>query len=127
MNNKITTKRNNIVDEEFKMNIIHKTYHMMKELYLAVQQYPKSEKYAICQETKYIASMLLQFLVKAKKRTNKKTILQDADASLELLRLYVRLGNELKYLDNARYESISRLNIEIGKMIGGWLKEICAN
>ena len=57
MNNKITTKRNNIVDEEFKMNIIHKTYHMMKELYLAVQQYPKSEKYAIGQETKYIASM----------------------------------------------------------------------
>ena len=104
------------------LKILQKTYDMFQYLYDSLRQYPKSEKHTLAAETKDAAYTLLKLLITANKRYHKKTTLQDADVSLELLRHYIRLGKDLGFLPIKRYEHLSRMTTEIGKMLGGWLK-----
>lgn len=67
---------------------------------------------------------LLRLIVLCNKRYYKKTTLQDLDVELDLLRCHVRIAQSLGYLDFKKYEHWAKLNDEIGRMLGGWLKSI---
>lgn len=95
---------------------------MFSYLYVCLRQYPKSEKHTLVAETKDAAYTLLRFLVAANKRYHKKTTLQDADISLEMLRYYIRLGKDLGFLPTSKYENLSKMTTEIGCMLGGWIR-----
>ncbi len=43
---------------------------------------------------------------------------------LEKMRHFIRLGYELGYYNSKRYQHIIRRIDEIGRMTGGWIKEI---
>lgn len=43
---------------------------------------------------------------------------------IDLLKIFIRLGVDLKILDYKKYLSRSGELIEIGKMIGGWMKTL---
>lgn len=104
------------------LQILQKTYDMFAYLYDGLKQYPKSEKYALANDTKGAAHDLLRLIIVANKRYHKKTTLQDADVQLELLRHYIRLGPDMRYLPIKRYEILSGMTTGIGKMLGGWIK-----
>ena len=104
------------------LQILQKTYDMFAYLYDSLKQYPKSEKYALANDTKGAAHDLLRLIIVANKRYHKKTTLQDADVQLELLRHYIRLGLDMRYLPIKRYEILSGMTTGIGKMLGGWIK-----
>ena len=40
------------------------------------------------------------------------------------LRAYLRLSHTLRFLPTKKYEVWSGLVVEIGKMLGGWLKSV---
>lgn len=104
------------------LKILQKTYDLSLYLYQCLQQYPKSEKYALAADTKTAAYELLRLLITANKRYHKKTIMQDADIQLGILRHLIRLGKDLGFLPIKRFEVISGMTTEIGKMLGGWMK-----
>ena len=56
------------------------------------------------------------------KRYHKKTTLTDLDAELDVLRSQVRTAFSLQYIDLKKYEHWARMNDELGRMIGGWMK-----
>ena len=45
-----------------------------------------------------------------------------ADVELEKVRLHLRLAQELKFLNAGQYEHASRAVVDIGRLLGGWLK-----
>ena len=49
---------------------------------------------------------------------------QDLDVEVAKLRAYLRLSHELGFLPMKKYEVWSGMAVEIGKMLGGWLKTI---
>ena len=106
------------------LKILQKTYDMLQYLYLTLQQYPKSEKYALAADTKLAAYELLKLIIAANKRYHKKTTMQDADIQLDILRHLVRLGKDLGFMSTKRFEVLSGHTTEIGKMIGGWMKTL---
>lgn len=91
-------------------------------LYTALRQFPKSERHVLSQEIRQTLWSLLRLTIVCNKRYYKKTTLQDLDAELDLLRSQVRLAKDLQYLPFRKYEILSRLIDEIGRMIGGWMK-----
>ena len=105
-----------------KFYLLEKTYELLKETQITIRQYPKSEKYALAQDTKKAVQDFMTLIIAAKKKYHKKTTLQDADIKLEQIRYYYRMGKEFHYMNIKRYEILSRLNVEIGKMLGGWIK-----
>ena len=98
------------------LKIMQKVFDMMQYGYGALAQYPKSEKFALCTDIKRCMDTMLERTIEAQKKYYKKTTLQDLDVEVAKLRAYLRLSHE--------YEVWSGMAVEIGKMLGGWLKTI---
>ena len=94
----------------------------MEYAYPAMAQYPKSEKYALVVDMKRCMDLILELVITAQKKYYKKTTLQDLDIEIMKLRAYIRLSHILKFLPPKKYEVWSGLVVEIGKMLGGWIK-----
>lgn len=100
---------------------------MIQYGHTAVRQFPKAERHVLGAQIRDSMWNVLRLIVVCNKRYHKKTTLQDLDAELELLRSQIRLAKELGHLDFRRYEHWARLNDEIGRMVGGWVKSISVN
>ncbi|TGZ35382.1 hypothetical protein EQ875_01663 [Photobacterium damselae subsp. damselae] len=99
-----------------------KTLDMMKYGYIALRQFPKSEKHVMAAEIRQSMLKILRLIITASKRYHKKTTLQDLDIEIAMLRNAVLLSFQLKYIDIKKYEHWQRQINEIGNMLGGWLK-----
>lgn len=52
--------------------------------------------------------------------------LQAADAALAKLRLYLRLAHHWHWLNDGQYRHVSQMVAEVGRLLGGWLKQSAA-
>jgi hypothetical protein len=50
-------------------------------------------------------------------------LLKQADVTLAKLRFYLRLGHDLALLNPGQYAHVTRMVVEIGKLLGGWRKK----
>lgn len=106
------------------LKILQKIFDMMVYAYGALSQYPKSEKFALVTDIKRSMDTLLSRCIEAQKKYYKKTTLQDMDVEVMKLRAYIRLSKSLGYLPMKKYEIWAGMLVEIGKMLGGWLKSV---
>lgn len=106
------------------LKILQKIFDMMEYGYLALAQFPKSEKFALVTDIKHSMNILLERCIEAQKKYYKKTTLQDMDVEIMKLRAYLRLSYQLGFLPMKKYEIWSDKVVEIGKMLGGWLKTV---
>jgi len=108
-----------------------------RQMNLYLNHFPRHEKYGICLEIRTKAYEVYGFIVESQKRYHKKTSLTNLDISHEQLRMFVRLAFELGYFaykdgtlsaahqksPEDRYETLSRMIDEIGRLIGGWIRD----
>ena len=106
--------------EEFKT--LQKVFDMIQYAYLALAQFPKSEKYALATDIKRTMDEVLGYCIEVQKRKTKKTTLTNLDIANTKLKAYIRLAFNLHFLPIKKYEIWSDQVVEIGKMIGGLLK-----
>lgn len=68
---------------------------------------------------------ILEFFILAmsKREKSKLLILEKADVKLKILKLLIRLSNENKITEDNRHIILSEQIIEIGKILGGWIKK----
>ena len=59
----------------------------------------------------------------AHRGTTRRLRLADADATLNKLRLYLRLAHQWQWLSDGQYEHVSRMVAEIGRLLGGWMRQ----
>lgn len=110
-----------------------------KLLNIYLNHFPKHEKYALANKIRNTAYDVYDFISEGQKRYHKKTTLTNLDIAHEKLRMQLYLAYELGYfrfkdgkqseknpdeLEEHRFSVISKLNDELGKMIGGWIKKI---
>jgi len=110
---------NNKPDE---LKILQKAFDMIEFAYPVLAQFPKAEKYALVADIKRCMDIFLELIIEAQKRYHKKTTLQNLDITMAKLRAYTRLAHNLGFLPSRKYETWSAKNVELGKMIGGWIK-----
>jgi four helix bundle protein len=116
-----------------------KFIEFVKLLDIYLNHFPKQEKYALSNRIRNIAYEIYDLITEAQKRYYKKTTLTNLDIAHEKLRMQLYLAYELGYfrfqdgkqidakpekLEERRFLVISKLNDELGKMIGGWIKKI---
>ena len=106
------------------LHILQKIFDMMEYGYGALQQFPKSEKFALVTDIKRSMDTLLERCIEAQKKYYKKSTLQDMDVEIMKLRAYIRLSYQLGFLPMRKYEIWSEKVVEIGRMLGGWLKAV---
>lgn len=97
---------------------------MIKYGYIALRQFPKSEKFSLAQDIKRTMFGLLEQIIRANRSRDKRETIYAIDTELEILRTQVRLAMELQFLPFAKYEVWGGNLAEIGRMLGGWVKSI---
>ncbi len=90
--------------------------------YQVITHFPKSERHVLGAEIRLTMLQLQRLIITAFKRYYKKTTLTDLDVELAVLKRQVRLAKDLRYISVKKYQLWSGFIVEIGKMIGGWLR-----
>lgn len=106
------------------LKIRQKCEDMIEFAYVQLRQFPKSEKHTLAADIKRSMFRLLALIVAANKRYYKKTMMQEIDVELDVLRSYVRLAMRLGFLATKKYEAWAAQLTEIGRMLGGWMKSV---
>ncbi len=106
--------------------IFQKSYELYKELYLALKQFPKPDRYAVGQKCELLLSDLLDLLFQAGSlpKAQKSPYLDRASAKLNLFRIQLRLARDIRALDQKKYLALQAETDEIGRMLGGWKKSV---
>lgn len=114
---------------DFKMK--NKIYEMIIYASPCLDQFPRSEKYALAQDIRKTMYKILRLVVMLENKHYKKTTLGDLDTEVDILRHLIRLAADNRLhpkqapcLPMKKYENLSKHLAEIGKMIGGYEKYI---
>ncbi len=91
-----------------------------------LKNFPKAERHTLVASIKKSMYRVLELITKAQKARNKERYLYGLDTELEILSSKVRLGAELQFLPIKKYGKWSDRLEELGKMLGGWIKQ-CTN
>jgi hypothetical protein len=92
--------------------------------YAAIKQFPKHETHVLGAEIRLSMLQMQRLIITAMKRYHKKTTLTDLDIEIAILKRRVRLAKDLRYVDIKRYQRWIVQIVEIGKMLGGWIKSL---
>ena len=100
-----------------------KTEQLLYKVYPRLVNFPKSEKFSLCQRVKeaffdIIKNILLGNSVKSKR----KTYLQEADAHLQTLKVLIKLAHNRKYISNGFFKEIDVNLTEINKLLSEYIK-----
>lgn len=90
-----------------------------------LESFPKAYRYNVVHRLGDAALDFQEHLFDARVRSGSARIgaLRAADAALLKVRLYLRLAHKWRWLSDGQYAHVSRLVQELGRMLGGWLKQ----
>ena len=102
----------------------------MKETYGIWQEYlnhfPKANRFTLGSKIDDIFLLAIEYCFLASYSTTgeKITIIDRAVSRVDLLKLLMQLAWEIQALDTKKYTHLSERLVEIGKMLGGWRRQL---
>lgn len=104
--------------------IFHKAYETYKLFSQYLLLFPKGKRYTLGQKIDQTLLEIIELIITAGylPLEQKLPVLQKVSIKLDILKILLRLANETKCLDNNKYQQIISHILEIGKMLGGWIK-----
>lgn len=105
------------------LSIFVKWQDFIEWLLPVTERFPKRVRFTFCDRINTMALDVVEDLIEARYANNKKEHLRLANLRLEKLRVLLRISHNLRYLDYKRYEHAMRQINEVGKMLGGWMRQ----
>jgi hypothetical protein len=107
------------------MVIFIRTFDLLHWLLPKSERFPKLYRSTVTQRLMAAALDVQESLLLAQAYRDKIRLrhLREADAHLSKVRLYLRLVHQWGWLSAGQYEHVSRLVAEIGRLLGGWIKQ----
>lgn len=104
--------------------LFHNLGELYYILYKRINKFPKPDRYKIGIKLENTLLELIETLFLAQSKTGKAEVLllNKADIHLKLFKMFLRIANKNKSLPDTGYIEISEKSIEVGKIIGGWIK-----
>jgi hypothetical protein len=104
--------------------IFTKTYELYKNFYVNLSSFPKKDRYTLGQKCETVLLDLLETIIIASNlsKQEKLPVLRKASVDIDLLRVFFKLGKDLKIIENKKFIALDNDINEIGKMVGGWIK-----
>ena len=107
------------------MIIFARTYDLLGWLLPKAERFPKLYRSTVTQRLMDAVLDFQEALYEAQAFDDKIRLrhLRQADAHLNKVRLYLRLTQEWGWLSRGQYEHVGRMVAEIGRLLGGWIRE----
>jgi len=103
--------------------LIRAYYEYLAWLLPAIAKYPRGHRFTLGERTELRLLELLELLIQAKYSRRKRALLERANLELEVLRFLLRLAKDLNCLSLKAYGRSAQSLIDIGRQLGGWLKQ----
>lgn len=116
----------NLQQLENEAPIIQQTLELYKELYEQTKKFPKKDQYLLgrrCEDT-LLAFLEYTLLASNVSKEQKVRFLNIAAGKFDVLKVLLRLAQELQMLDRKQYILLEIKVREIGKMLGGWIRSL---
>ena len=99
------------------------TYTLWHEF---LPHFPKNSRYTLGEKIDllFIEVIELAFLASYFYKAQKIPYVQKAVMKLDLLKFFLQIAWEIKALDNKKFTLLSEKLNEVGKMLGGWLRQL---
>ncbi len=110
-------------DSKKDLPIFIKWMDFLKWLLVTLDGFPKKARFNFSDRLTNLSLQIVEDLVEARYSRNKGVVLRRANMNLEKIRILMRICFELRFLSGKSYEHASFLINEIGKMLGGWMKQ----
>lgn len=110
-----------------KETILTKMYDLAKYLIPIINRFSRDYKFTLGDRINNLTLDLLEQYIEAyyaNNRTYKLEILNKNNLQLERMRFLIRLAHDFRLFSNQRFGYICGLVDEIGRMNGGWLKQL---
>jgi four helix bundle protein len=106
------------------MPIFSKTFDFLTWLLPATNKFPRAQRHSVTQRLLNAAFDLRERLEEANLRQGKARMerLLRADEALAHTRIYLRLAAKWNWLSQGQYEHVAKMHVEIGRLLGGWIK-----
>lgn len=107
------------------MVILTRTFDLLTWLLPHCERFPKAQRYLVVQRLGDAALDFQEALFHANAQRGERRLfhLHEADGFLTTLRLYLRLAFQWAWIDTGQYEHVSKMLEEIGRLLGGWIKQ----
>ena len=107
------------------MIILTRTYDFLTWLLPKSESFPKLYRSTVTQRLMSAALDFQEALLEAQAFDDKIRLrhLRQADVHLNKVRVYLRLVHQWGWLSLGQYEHASRMVAELGRLLGGWLKQ----
>lgn len=103
--------------------IFIKWMDFLKWLLVTIDGFPKKARFNFSDRLTNLSLQIVEDLVEARYSKNKGPFLRRANLNLEKIRILMRICFELRFFSRKAYEHSSFLINEVGKMLGGWMKQ----
>jgi hypothetical protein len=103
--------------------IFIKWMDFLKWLLVTIDGFPKKARFNFSDRLTNLSLQIVEDLVEARYSKNKGPVLRRANMNLEKIRILMRICFELRFFSRKGYEHSSFLINEVGKMLGGWMKQ----
>jgi hypothetical protein len=104
--------------------ILTRTYDLLAWLLPKAERFPRLYRRTVVQRLMDAALDFQEALFDAQSQggSTRQRHLRSADATLNKVRLYLRLAHRWQWLNDGQYRHVNSMVAEIGRMLGGWLK-----
>lgn len=110
-----------------KETIVTKMYDLVKYLIPIINRFPRDYKFTLGDRITQLILDLLEWYVEAYYTGDRKVkfnLLLQNNLKLERLRFLIRLAHDFRLFSNQRFGYISAQVDEVGRMSGGWIKQL---
>ena len=102
--------------------IFVKTYAFLMWFLPLTANFPKHQRLGLARRLEDSALDFYEAILQAGKTKGDPGLLCAADFELDKTSFYLRMCKDLKTLSIGQYEHAAKLLVEIGKLLGGWMK-----
>ncbi len=102
--------------------IFTRTYDLLRWLIPVTIKFPREQRFVLAEAAQTTAFAWQKQLIEAAYSPTPHARLREADATLTLLRTYLRLCSDMGLLTSGQYAHVSRMVDELGRLLGGWLE-----
>ena len=108
---------------ETELVIIEKTHELLVWTLKHIDKFPRNHRYGVGLRLEQRITGILELLLRAKYSRNRIAELQNVNLELEFLRFQYRAVKDVGCLSLESYGSAARFVNEIGKLLGGWIRQ----
>lgn len=108
------------------MSIIQRLIGAYKVWHEYLHHFPKDTRYTLGQkiDSLFVETAGLLFTASSVSKDQKLPVILKAITAFDLLKFFLQVAWEIKSLDNKKYAALSEQLNEIGRMLGGWHKQL---